>query len=95
MKGALWGLLVLISMAITAVVWEVRRRQARQRLHEVDTGARCVACDGTDLQRAGEAARCLRCGYVASLTRIAAVRVSANDVDKLVKPDDLSNLNAP
>jgi hypothetical protein len=61
-------------MAIAALVWEALRRQARRRLHDVETGARCVACDGTDLERAGEAARCLRCGYVASLARIAAVR---------------------
>lgn len=90
-KALLEGLLALVAMAITAVVWQVRRERARRRLHEVESGARCVACDGTDLERAGDAARCKRCGYVASLTRIAAVRVNANDVDKLVKPDDWSS----
>ena len=89
-KALLEGLLTLIAMAIVAVVWQVRRERARRRLQEVESGARCVSCDGTDLERAGDAARCMRCGYVASLTRIAAVRVNENDVNNLVKPDDWS-----
>jgi len=81
------GLAFLVALAFTAIVWQVRRVRARKRLQEVETGARCVSCDGTELERTGDAARCQRCGYVASLTRIAAVRVNQSDVDNLVKPD--------
>jgi hypothetical protein len=84
-------LLLLIGAAIGAMVWLVRRENARKRLSEVESGARCVACDGTDLTSDSTKTRCNRCGYTASLDRIRAVQVKAADVDNLVKPDDWSN----
>ncbi|MCC6897755.1 MAG: hypothetical protein IT377_02210 [Polyangiaceae bacterium] len=74
------------SLAFWAIAWQVRRMRARRRLHEVETGERCVSCDGTNLERAGETTRCTRCGYVVSLARLAAVRVNPVAVDDLVTP---------
>jgi hypothetical protein len=85
------SLIFLIGAAIAAMVWLVRRENARKRLQQVESGGRCVACDGTDLTPGAGTVRCNRCGYTASLERIRAVQLKADDVDNLVKPDDWNN----
>jgi hypothetical protein len=78
----------IIMLVVIAVLvgWQVRKIRARRRLREIDEGQRCLACDGTIMQRAGDHVRCQRCGHVASL---ASLRAS------VVRDDEISNITAP
>ena len=76
-----------IAAVLSFVVWQLRQARARTRLRELDEGKRCVACDGTALEpKAAGIVRCLRCGYEASLVKLQAAVVSAEEIADVTKP---------
>lgn len=76
----------LLVAIISFIVWQVRQSKARTRLREIDEGKRCVSCDGTNLARANEHARCLRCGHTVSLASLRAAVVTSSDIANVTKP---------
>lgn len=81
-------LVSLIATVISYAVWTLRKAKARGRLQEIDEGRRCIACDGTDLQRNEGVARCLRCGHVVSLASLRAAVVRPDEIANVTRPDD-------
>jgi hypothetical protein len=77
-----------IGAAIVWIYWQVRQRKAAARLAELDEGRRCVSCDGTDLAREGDVARCLRCGQTVSLASLRAAVVNASEIAAVTKPPE-------
>jgi uncharacterized paraquat-inducible protein A len=78
----------LVVAIVSFVMWQVRQSQARARLREIDEGKRCVACDGTNLMRANDHARCLRCGHTVSLASLRAAVVSSGEIANVTRPPD-------
>jgi hypothetical protein len=81
-------LIILLLLVIAVwIIWYVRRVQARRRLEEIDRGARCLACNATDLSVRGDQVLCLRCGTTASLAALARTHVSDDEIRNLTSPD--------
>jgi ribosomal protein L37AE/L43A len=76
-----------VAAAFWFIIWQLRQARAKKRLQELDEGKRCVSCDGTELQpEAAGVVRCLRCGYEASLDKLRAAVVSADEIADVTKP---------
>jgi hypothetical protein len=80
--------LLLIAAVITTVYFRLRSDRARERLAEVDRGARCVACGATDVEIEGDEVRCADCGHCASLSRLRAEKIDPSELDAFMIPRD-------
>jgi hypothetical protein len=85
------ALFVIIGIVSSVVVY-MRRAEAKRRLEELDSGKRCVACDGTDVETFRGNARCRRCGHVTSLAGLRAAQVSDQEIANITKLDDRRGL---
>lgn len=66
--------------AFLAVAAWWRRRVGLRRQREFDAGARCLRCDGTTMQVAGDQATCLDCRYSVSLAKLRANAITEKDL---------------
>lgn len=80
-------LMVLFGI-ISVVVVQVRKAQARKRLEELDSGKRCMACNGTNVETFRGKVRCNTCGHTVSLAGLQSSHVSDKELTDMVKPDD-------
>lgn len=81
------SLLLLVAAAVAFVVWQVRQRVGKRRIEEIDSGERCVACNGQNLSVSDAKARCDQCGYVADLAYFRAATVSSDEIAKVTRPE--------
>jgi hypothetical protein len=73
---------------ISFVAVQVRKAQARKRLEELDSGKRCMACNGTNVETFRGKVRCNNCGHTVSLAGLQSSHISDKELTDLVKPDD-------
>lgn len=83
-RFSLFALLALAAAIMTAM----KRAAARRHLAEIDAGRRCIACEGTEVTVEGDVVRCAACGHRASLRALGSVRLSAQEIDDMTRPDD-------
>jgi hypothetical protein len=82
------GLLALVVALMSYIVWQKKQAEARVRLRELDEGRRCIACDGTQMETSGGAARCLRCGHQVSLEALQAAKISESEIAAVTRPPE-------
>ena len=87
MKLLLKSSLVFLAWVIGQLVWKQRQRASAARLAEIERGARCLGCDGTDMWSANGRIGCQRCGYEASRQALAAGTLSHEDIANITRPD--------
>jgi rRNA maturation endonuclease Nob1 len=77
----------LLALA-AAVMTAMKRAAARRQIEEIDGGKRCIACEGTEVSVEGDVVRCAACGHRASLRALGSVRLSAQEINDMTRPDD-------
>lgn len=85
--GILARLLVIaLFIAGSAALWARRTHKAKQRIAEIDAGKRCLGCGELGCTVDGDVVRCAECGHVASLSRLRAEQISADDLREIMRP---------
>lgn len=78
---------MLVMAAIGGVVLRMRVAGAKKRLAEIDSGRRCLSCDGNEVLPAGDGrVRCAGCGYTTSIASLQKHAVSQEEIAKLNEP---------
>ena len=84
-----WHTVVFVLLGIISfVAVQVRKAQVRKRLEELDNGQRCMACNGTNVEKYRGKVRCNTCGHTVSLAGLQSSHISDKELIDLVKPDD-------
>jgi hypothetical protein len=87
MRAMLKLAFLLLGVLGSYVLWSRRQSKAHSRLAEIDSGRRCIACDGTDIEAYRGVARCRRCGHAVSLAALRAAVVSEKEVADVTQPE--------
>ena len=79
---------VVLGAIVAAIVTAQNRRAGNRRLAEIDSGQRCISCNGVDVRLVDDVITCGCCGHVASLAALRKASPSRAELEGMYRPDD-------